>query len=54
MGGADAVKLRVKRFGQKTERPEARELARRLWVGEVERYAWSYSPPAEGYGVRKV
>src|SRR5215467_9018983 len=29
---AEAVKLRVKRFGKKTDRHDARELARRLWV----------------------
>ena len=51
---ADAGKLRVKRFGKRTDRHDARELARRLWVGEVERYARSYYPTEEEYGVRKV
>jgi len=51
---ADAVKLSGKRFGKKTDRHEARELARRLWVGDVERYACSYYPTDEQYGVRKV
>lgn len=51
---ADAVKLSVKRFGKKTDRHDARELARRLWVGDVERYARSYYPTDEEYGVRKV
>jgi transposase len=51
---ADAAKLSVKRFGKKTDRHDARELARRLWVGDVERYARSYYPSDEAYGVRKV
>ena len=51
---ADAVKLSVKRFGKKTDRHDARALARRLWVGAVERYAGSDSPTAEEYGVRQV
>src|SRR5690242_18688433 len=51
---ADAVKLRVKRLGKKTDRHDARELARRLWVGDVDRYARSYYPTEEEYGVRKV
>ena len=51
---ADAAKLSVKRFGKKTARQEARELARRLWVGDIERYARSYYPTDEEYGVRKV
>lgn len=51
---ADAVKLSVKRFGKKTERHDARELARRLWVGDVDRSAHSYYPTEEEYGVRKV
>jgi transposase len=51
---ADAVKLSVKRFGKKTDRQDARELARRLWVGDIARYARSYYPSDEEYGVRKV
>jgi len=51
---ADAAKLSVKRFGKKTDRHDARELARRLWVGDVERYARSYYPSEEEYGGRKV
>jgi transposase len=51
---ADAVKLSVKRLGKKTDRHDARELARRLWVGDVDRYARSYYPSDEEYGVRKV
>jgi transposase len=51
---ADAAKLSVKRFGKKTDRHDARELARRLWVGDVERYARSYYPSDDEYGVRKI
>jgi len=51
---ADAVKLSVKRLGKKTDRHDARELARRLWVGDVDRYARSYYPTDEEYGVRKI
>jgi transposase len=51
---ADPAKLSVKRLGKKTDRHDARELARRLWVGDVERYARSYYPTDEEYGVRKV
>ena len=51
---ADPVKLSVKRLGKKTDRHDARELARRLWVGDVDRYAGSYYPSDEEYGVRKV
>jgi transposase len=51
---ADAAKLSMKRFGKKTDRHDARELARRLWVGDVDRYARSYYPSDEEYGVRKI
>jgi transposase len=51
---ADAAKLGLKRLGKKTDRHDARELARRLWVGDVERYAHSYYPTDEEYGIRKV
>jgi hypothetical protein len=44
---AAAVKLSVQRLGKKTDRQEARELARRLWVGEGARYARSYYPTEE-------
>jgi transposase len=51
---ADAAKLGAKRLGKKTDRHDARELARRLYLGDVDRYATTYYPSDEEYGVRKV
>jgi transposase len=51
---ADAAKLGLKRLGKKTDRLDAWELARRLFLGDIERYATTYYPSDAEYGVRKV
>jgi len=51
---ADATKLGTRKLGKKTDRHDARELARRLFLGDVERYATTYYPSDAEYGVRKV
>jgi transposase len=51
---ADAAKLGLKHLGKKTDRHDARELARRLFLGDIDRYATTYYPCEEEYGVRKV
>src|ERR671927_44174 len=40
--GADPAKLGLKKLGKKTDRHDARELARRLFLGDIERYATTY------------
>jgi transposase len=44
----------LKRSGKKTERRDAYELARRLWLGDIERHACTYYPTDEEYGKRQV
>jgi transposase len=51
---ADPGKLGLKQSGKKTDRRDARELARRLYLGDIERSARSYFPPPEEYATRKV
>jgi transposase len=52
--GADASKLGLKHLGKKTDRRDAQELARRLFLGDIDRYATTYYPTEEEYGGRKV
>jgi transposase len=51
---ADPVKLNLKMSGKKTDRRDARELARRLYLGDIERNAVTYYPSDEEYGIRKA
>ena len=51
---ADPVQLGLKASGKKTDRRDARELARRLMLGDIERSARTYFPTDAEYGVRKL
>jgi transposase len=46
--------LNLKRSGKKTDRREAYELARRLWLGDSEQHARTYYPMEAEYGRRKL
>lgn len=50
----DAVKLNLRMLGKKTDRRDAYEIARRLWLGDIDRNATTYYPDEEQYGCRKV
>lgn len=50
----DPGKLGLKQSGKKTDRRDARELARRLYLGDIDRSARSYFPPREEYAMRKL
>lgn len=50
----DAVKLGLKTLGKKTDKRDAREIARRLRLGDIDRCATTYYPTDEEYGVRKL
>jgi transposase len=51
---AHPVSLNLKRSGKKTDRRDAHELARRLWLGDIEKHARTYYPADEEYDKRKV
>lgn len=51
---ADATKLSLKMLGKKTDRRDAYEIARRLWLGDIERNAKTYYASEEEYGCRKL
>jgi transposase len=51
---ADAVKLGLAKLGKKTDRRDAYELARRLFLGDIERHATTYYATDAEYGVRKL
>lgn len=51
---ADPRRLDLKMLGKKTDREDARELARRLMLGDIDANALSYYPTAEEYEARKV
>jgi transposase len=51
---ADPARLGLKQSGKKTDRRDAHELARRLYLGDIERSARSYHATEEEYGQRKV
>lgn len=51
---ADATKLDLRKLGKKTDRRDAHEIARRLWLGDLDRYAKTYYPTDEEYGHRKL
>jgi len=48
------VQLKLKRSGKKTDRRDAHEIARRLYLGDIDRHALTYYPDESEYGVRKV
>lgn len=50
----DPRKLDLKKLGKKTDRRDAREIARRLWLGDLERMARTYYPSDAEYGRRKL
>jgi len=51
---ADPRKLDLKKLGKKTDRRDAREIARRLWLGDLDRMARTYYPSDVEYGRRKL
>jgi transposase len=50
----DPTKLGLKDAGKKTDRRDARELARRLYLGDLERHAKTYFPTDLQHGAMKV
>ena len=50
----DARKLDLKKLGKKTDRRDAREIARRLWLGDLDHVARTYYPSDLEYGRRKL
>lgn len=50
----DAAKLNLRMLGKKTDRRDAYEIARRLWLGDIDRNAKTYYPDEARYGCRKV
>lgn len=50
----DPRKLDLKKLGKKTDRRDAREIARRLWLGDLDRIARTYYPSDAEYGRRKL
>jgi transposase len=50
----DAVKLNLRMLGKKTDRRDAYEIARRLWLGDIDRNAKTHYPSEEEYGARKL
>jgi transposase len=51
---ADPTRLKLKESGKKTDRRDARELARRLYLGDIDRHAKTYFPTDLEHGVTKV
>lgn len=51
---ANAAKLQLKRDGRKTDRRDAREIARRLFLGDLHRSARTYYPTTTEYAHRKL
>ncbi|HYN51413.1 MAG TPA: IS110 family transposase [Thermoleophilaceae bacterium] len=50
----DARKLGLRKLGKKTDRRDAHEIARRLWLGDLDRMARTYYPSDAEYGRRKL
>jgi transposase len=50
----DARKLELKKLGKKTDRRDAHEIARRLWLGDLDRMARTYYPSDREYARRKL
>lgn len=51
---ADPIKLNLKMLGKKTDKRDAREIARRLWLGDIDRDAKTWYPDDGVYGDRKL
>lgn len=51
---ADPIKLNLKVLGKKTDKRDAREIARRLWLGDIDRDAKTWYPDDDVYGDRKL
>ena len=51
---ANAAKLQLKREGRKTDRRDAREIARRLYLGDLHRNARTYYPTQTEFAHRKL
>ncbi|MCP5067580.1 MAG: IS110 family transposase [bacterium] len=49
-----AAALDLKKSGKKTDKRDAREIARRLYMGDLDRYARSYFASEEEFGRRKL
>lgn len=50
----NAARLALKKEGRKTDRRDAREIARRLYLGDLHREARTYYPTDVEYGLRKL
>lgn len=50
----DPRKLELKKLGRKTDRRDAQEISRRLWLGDLDRMATTYYPSDVEYGHRKL
>jgi len=50
----DAGRLNLRSCGKKTDRRDALEIARRLRLGDLDRYAATYFPSDEEHGVRQL
>lgn len=50
----DASKLNLRMLGKKTDRRDAYEIARRLFLGDIDRNATTYYPTDDEYAARKL
>ena len=50
----DPIRLHLKALGKKTDKRDAREIARRLRLGDIDRHGKTYYPTDEEYGIRKL
>lgn len=50
----DPRKLDLKKLGRKTDKRDAQEIARRLYLGDLDRMATTYYPTDEEYAARKL
>ncbi len=50
----DAARLNLRSCGKKTDRRDAQEIARRLWLGDLDRHAKTYYPSDEEYALRQL
>jgi transposase len=49
-----AASLKLKESGKKTDRRDAREISRRLWLGDLDRVGRTYYPTDAEYDTRRV
>lgn len=50
----DPMQLSLRKLGKKTDRRDAYEIARRLWLGDIDKNGKTYYPDEERYGCRKL